>query len=62
MISSLHLNKLTFLIIFFTVLTFNFVSAEDEDGAVDIWEKQENQNEQKTQIDSEKNIASELIR
>ena len=54
MISSLHLNKLTFLIIFFTVLTFSFASAEDE--AIDIWQKKENQNEQDTQIDSAKDI------
>ena len=57
MISSLHLNKLTFLIIFFTAL--NFCSASAEDEAVDIWKKEENKNEQNTQMDSEKDITIE---
>ena len=57
MISSLHLNKLIFLIIFFTAL--NFCSASAEDEAVDIWEKEENKNEQDTQMDSEKDITIE---
>ena len=50
MISLSHLNKLTLFAIFFTLLTFNFVLAEEE--PIDIWEKKENENEQ---IDDEKN-------
>ena len=57
MISSLHLNKLTFLIIFFTAI--NFCSASAEDEAVDIWKKEKNKNEQNTQMDSEKDITIE---
>ncbi len=57
MISSLHLNKLTFLIIFFTILTFGFASAEDE--AIDIWQNEENQNKQGSQIDSAKDLTIE---
>lgn len=55
MISSLNLNKLTSLIIFFTIVTFSTVFAEDE--AVDIWKNKENQNGQNTQIDSGKDIT-----
>ena len=57
MISSLHLNKLTFLIIFLTALNFYSASAEDE--AVDIWKKEENKNEQNNQMDSAKDITIE---
>ena len=43
MISSSRLNKSILSVIFFTALTFNSSFAEDE--TVDIWEKQEDQNE-----------------
>ena len=42
MISLSHLNKLTHFVIFFIILTFNFVLAEEE--PIDIWEKKENEN------------------
>lgn len=57
MISLSHLNKLTLLVIFFTVLTFSFAFGEDE--PVDIWKKQENQNEQNNQTNDEKDIPIE---
>ena len=57
MISSSRLNKSILSVIFFTALTFNFSFAEDE--AVDIWEKQENQNEQNNQTNAEQNLTIE---
>ena len=54
MIRLSHLNKLTFFIIFFIVLTFNSSLSEDE--PIDIWEKKENQNKQTT---NEKDITIE---
>ena len=57
MISLSHLNKLTLLVIFFTVLTFSFAFGEDEPA--DIWKKQENQNEQNIQTNDEKDITIE---
>jgi len=55
MISSLHSNKLTLLIsiVFFTVVTFGFLCAEEE--ALNIWEKKEKKSEQKIKITSEEN-------
>ena len=53
MISLLHLNKLSQFTIFFTILIFNSVFAATP---VDIWKKQENQNEESKQIDSDKKI------
>ena len=57
MINLSQLSKLIFLVIIFIVLNFSPVFAEDE--AVDIWKKKENQNDQNTQIDSEKDITIE---
>jgi len=57
MISSLRLNKLILSVIFFTALTFNSSFAEDE--AVDIWEKQEDQNEQNNQTNAEQDLTIE---
>ena len=57
MISSPHLNKLTFFVTFFIVLNFNAAFAEDE--PVDIWEQTENQNEQNKQTNDEKGIKIE---
>ena len=57
MISLSHLNKLTFFVIFFTVLTFSLSFAEEE--PVDIWKQKENQNEQNNQTNEEKNITIE---
>ena len=56
MISLSHLNKLIIFVIFFKVLTFNFSFAEDK--PVDIWKKQENQNEQSDTSNSEKTITT----
>ena len=49
--SLLHLNKLTFFVIFFTAIIFN--SAFGENEAVDIWKKTENSNETSNQVDVE---------
>ena len=57
MISLSHLNKLTHFVIFFIILTFNFAFTEDE--PIDIWEKEENQNQQNNQIDNNKEIKIE---
>ena len=57
MISLSHLNKLIFFVIFFIILTFNFAFTEDE--PIDIWEKEENQNQQNNQIDNNKEIKIE---
>ena len=57
MISSSRLNKSILSVIFFTALTFNSGFAEDE--AVDIWEKQENQNEQNNQTNAEQDLTIE---
>ena len=57
MISLSHLNKLTLFAIFFTLLTFNFVLAEDEPA--DIWEEKENKNEQNDQTNIEQDITIE---
>ena len=54
MISLSHLNKLTLLIIFFIVLTFDSVFAEEE--AVEIWSEKEPENEQSSETNQEKNI------
>ena len=55
MISSSYLSKLTLLVIFFIVLTFDSVFSEDE--PVDIWKKNENKNEQDKQTADEKDIT-----
>ena len=57
MISLSHLNKLTLFAIFFTLLTFNFVLAEEEPA--DIWEEKENKNEQNDQTNIEQDITIE---
>ena len=57
MISLSHLNKLTLFAIFFTLLTFNFVLAEEEPA--DIWEEEENKNEQNDQTNIEQDITIE---
>ena len=57
MISSSYLSKLTLLVIFFIVLTFDSVFSEDEPA--DIWEEKENQNEQNNQTSNEKDITIE---
>ena len=57
MISLSHLNKLTHFVIFFIILTFNFVLAEEE--PIDIWEKKENENEQNSQIEENQDIKIE---
>ena len=57
MISSLHLNKLKILIIFFIVLTFN--SAYGEEEAVDIWKKKENKTEQESKNDAKEKVTIE---
>ena len=57
MISLSHLNKLTFFAIFFTLLTLNFVLAEEEPA--DIWEEKENKNEQNDQTNIEQDITIE---
>ena len=54
MISLSHLNKLTLLIIFFIVLTFDSVFAEEE--AAEIWSEKEPENEQSSETNQEKNI------
>ena len=56
MTSLSRLNKLKEITIFFTILILNSAFAADP---VDIWEKQENQNEQSNQIGSEKEITIE---
>ena len=56
MINLSHLNKLSQFVIFFTVLIFNSAFAAT---AVDIWKKQENQNEQGNQTIDEKEITIE---
>ena len=55
MISLLHLNKLIFFLIFFTILNFAF--AEDEPA--DIWQSNENQDEQNNQSGDQKDITIE---
>mgnify|MGYP001024963291 CR=1 FL=1 len=57
MISLSHLNKLTLFAIFFTLLTFNFVLAEEEPA--DIWEEKENKNEQNDQTNIEQDVTIE---
>ena len=57
MISLSHLNKLTLFAIFFTLLTSNFVLAEEEPA--DIWEEKENKNEQNDQTNIEQDITIE---
>ena len=57
MISLSHLNKLTFFAIFFTLLTFSFVLAEEEPA--EIWEEKENKNEQNDQTNIEQDITIE---
>ncbi len=54
MISSLHLNKLLYSVIFFTVFIFNFALATDE--PVDIWQEKKETNESNTTTDSEDKI------
>ena len=54
MISLSHLNKLTLLIIFFIVLTFDSVFAEEE--AAEIWSGKESENEQSSETNQEKDI------
>ena len=61
MISSLHLNKLTFFVIFFTVIIFNSAFGENENEAVDIWKKTENSNETSNQIDVEVKIENKTL-
>ena len=57
MISLSHLNKLTLFAIFFTLLSFNFVLAEEKPA--DIWEEKENKNEQNDQTNIEQDITIE---
>ncbi len=57
MISSSRLNKSILSVIFFTALTFNFGFAEED--PVDIWEKQEDQNEQNNQTNTEQDMTIE---
>ena len=57
MISSSRLNKSILSVIVFTALTFNSGFAEEE--AVDIWEKQEDQNEQNNQTNAEQDLTIE---
>jgi len=61
MISLLHLNKFKLFLIFFLVITFNSVLAEEE--AIDIWQSKENQNNQSSQIDvtKDKTIESPIL-
>ena len=54
MISLSHLNKFTLLIIFFIVLTFDSVFAEEE--AAEIWSGKESENEQSSETNQEKDI------
>ena len=58
MISLSHLNKLTFLIIFFTILNLNCSFAEEE--PVDIWGEKENSSKQLNQSDNEEGKNSEI--
>ena len=58
MISLRHLNKIIILITFFIAITLNHTIAE-EGEAVDIWEKQENQNEQNNQTNAEQDLTIE---
>ena len=66
MISLLHLNKLTFFLIFLLILTFNVAHGE-EDKPADIWEDQEikieadNEDEEKKSITIDSPIISEDI-
>jgi len=56
MISSSHLNKFIYLVIFtFALIFYNDASV----AAVDIWEKKENKNEQTNENESEKDITIE---
>ena len=55
MISLLHLNKLLYFILCFTLILNTTVSV----AAVDIWKKKENKNEQEKQENSEENITIE---
>ena len=57
MISLSRLNKSILSAIFFTALTFSSGFAEDE--AVDIWEKEENQNEQNNQTKADQDLTIE---
>ena len=57
MISLSHLNKLTLFAIFFTLLTFNFVLAEEEPA--DIWGEKKNKNEQNDQTNIEQDVTIE---
>ena len=57
MISSSRLNKSILSVIFFTALTFNSGFAEED--PVDIWEKQEDQNEQNNQTNTEQDMTIE---
>ena len=60
MINLLHLNKLKTLIIFFTILIFHTVVAEDE--PINIWEQDQNESLEKTQINNqEKKIIKSPI-
>ena len=56
MISLLHLNKLSQFTIFFTILIFNSVFAAT---AVDIWKKNEKQNDQVDQAEDKEEITIE---
>ena len=55
MISLSQLNKLKFHIIFFVVLIFNTTFAEEE-GAIDIWQGNENENQQTTETNEKKKL------
>jgi len=57
MISSSRLNKSVLSVIFFTALTFHPGFAEED--PVDIWEKQEDQNEQNNQTNTEQDLTIE---
>jgi len=58
MISLSHLNKLTLIALFFTLLTFNSVFADDEEAA-DIWKQNEIQEEQSKQVDNDEDVTVE---
>ena len=61
MISSLHLNKLTFFVIFFTVIIFNSAFGENENEAVDIWKSKKNNEQQKNQIEEDDSLIESPI-
>ena len=59
MINLSRLNKLVFLVFFFTVVINNISFSEEGEGSVDIWKKQEKKQEQNSTIDNEEEITIE---